>query len=265
MRIKIGTKIRELRKEKNISQEVLAQYLNVSFQAVSKWEQEITLPDLELVPAIAAFFDVSTDELLQCNRLETDKKVERICNTAYRYRMDAPERAEEILREGLRQFPGNEILLNNLLYVIRGPERSSEVISLCTTLVRSAKQEDVRLDALRILAQTYWETGRQELVLPTLEQIPEIYFTKLELCAQLLEGNAALDAAEQQIIVSLEHLLTMLRRVKELTQESDPQRAARCEDAARTVAHAMEGYDPKLFCAAFFSDAVRQLAGRQES
>lgn len=38
MNIHMGEKIRQLRKEKNISQEVLAQVLGVSFQAVSKWE-----------------------------------------------------------------------------------------------------------------------------------------------------------------------------------------------------------------------------------
>ena len=54
--IKLGEKIKSLRKQKNISQEVLANYLGVSFQAVSKWETEAALPDVTLIPAIAAFF-----------------------------------------------------------------------------------------------------------------------------------------------------------------------------------------------------------------
>lgn len=62
MNLKIGEKIKILRKQKNISQEVLAQYLGVSFQSVSKWENETTMPDITLVPAIASFFGVSTDE-----------------------------------------------------------------------------------------------------------------------------------------------------------------------------------------------------------
>lgn len=42
MQIKLGEKIRSLRKEKNIPQEVLAQYLGVTFQAVSKWENGVS-------------------------------------------------------------------------------------------------------------------------------------------------------------------------------------------------------------------------------
>lgn len=70
MEIKLGRKIKSLRKQKNISQEVLAQYLGVSFQAVSKWESETAMPDITLVPAIASFFGVSTDELFDYNHFE---------------------------------------------------------------------------------------------------------------------------------------------------------------------------------------------------
>lgn len=46
MKVKLGKKIRELRKARNISQEVLAQFLGVSFQAVSKWENDTAMPDV---------------------------------------------------------------------------------------------------------------------------------------------------------------------------------------------------------------------------
>jgi len=50
--INLGETIKSLRKQKNISQEVLANYLGVSFQAVSKWENGSTLPDVQMIPAI---------------------------------------------------------------------------------------------------------------------------------------------------------------------------------------------------------------------
>lgn len=74
MELTIGKKIRTLRRQKNISQEVLAQYLGVSFQAVSKWESGSTMPDITLIPSIASFFEVSIDELFDFNYYEIDKK-----------------------------------------------------------------------------------------------------------------------------------------------------------------------------------------------
>lgn len=56
MNLKIGEKIRSLRKERNLSQESLAQYLGISFQSVSKWENGTSLPDVTMIPAIASFF-----------------------------------------------------------------------------------------------------------------------------------------------------------------------------------------------------------------
>jgi Predicted transcriptional regulators len=60
----VKLKIAELRKEKGIGQQDLADVLGVSFQSVSKWETGITMPDITLLPDIAAYFNVSVDELL---------------------------------------------------------------------------------------------------------------------------------------------------------------------------------------------------------
>ena len=61
--VKIGETIRELRRKRNIAQEILAQALDVSVQAVSKWETGASLPDILLLPEIARFFGVSIDQL----------------------------------------------------------------------------------------------------------------------------------------------------------------------------------------------------------
>ena len=129
--IKLGEKINSLRKQKNISQEVFANYLGVSFQAVSKWENGNTMPDVTMIPAIASFFGVSTDELFDFNLYEMEKQVEAICKESWKYRDDEPAKAEQILRDGLKRFPGNDNILNNLLYTLDYKTRADEVISLC--------------------------------------------------------------------------------------------------------------------------------------
>ena len=54
MDLKIGNVIRKLRTQHSVTQEVLAAYLGISFQAVSKWETGATMPDITLLPKLAA-------------------------------------------------------------------------------------------------------------------------------------------------------------------------------------------------------------------
>jgi transcriptional regulator with XRE-family HTH domain len=218
--IKIGEKIKSLRKQKNISQEIFANYLGVSFQAVSKWENGNTMPDVTMIPAIASFFGVSTDELFDFNLFEIEKQVDVICCEAYKYRSTDAAKSEKILRDGLQRFPGNDIILNNLLYTLDYKKRANEVITLCKTLIESTKDDSVKYDACRILASCYRENGQNDLVKPTLELIPEIYFTKLELMASLLDGEDSYEAAQKQKNLSAEDLIDMLiitgTRLKEI-------------------------------------------------
>lgn len=64
MEMTLGKRIATLRKEKHLKQEELAEMLNVSPQAVSKWENEQTCPDISLLPQLAQILGVSVDELL---------------------------------------------------------------------------------------------------------------------------------------------------------------------------------------------------------
>ncbi|MBQ7378984.1 MAG: helix-turn-helix domain-containing protein [Clostridia bacterium] len=60
----IGEKICQLRKDRGMTQEMLAEQLVISAQAISKWERGVANPDIEQIPRIAKLFGISTDELL---------------------------------------------------------------------------------------------------------------------------------------------------------------------------------------------------------
>lgn len=62
----LGNKIASLRKENGWTQEELSEKLGVSPQAVSKWENDVSCPDITLLPEIARLFGVTTDSLLGC-------------------------------------------------------------------------------------------------------------------------------------------------------------------------------------------------------
>lgn len=75
MDMSLGHQIKKLRLERGITQEALAEYIGISYQAVSKWETGTTLPDIALLPRLAAFFGVRIDDLFS---VSYDDELERI-------------------------------------------------------------------------------------------------------------------------------------------------------------------------------------------
>ena len=61
----LGSRIHEYRRQRNITQEQLAEAMGVTSQAVSKWENDISCPDISILPQIADYFSVSMDRLVR--------------------------------------------------------------------------------------------------------------------------------------------------------------------------------------------------------
>lgn len=73
----IGIKIKKFRRERDLTQEQLAEYLNVSVPAVSQWESGKTVPDVSTILALANFFDVTLDELFDRTSKDKEKEMEK--------------------------------------------------------------------------------------------------------------------------------------------------------------------------------------------
>ena len=75
--MKLGQTIAKLRKQNNMTQSEVADALHISYQAVSKWERDESLPDITLLPSIAELFHVSIDNLLRNSyEIKTEELVE---------------------------------------------------------------------------------------------------------------------------------------------------------------------------------------------
>ena len=61
----IGKNIKKLRNETCVTQKQFADAIGISFQAVSKWENGTTIPDIVMLPEIARYFDITIDELFK--------------------------------------------------------------------------------------------------------------------------------------------------------------------------------------------------------
>lgn len=78
--MEIGKKIKQLRQNKGVTQETLANALGVTYQAVSRWENETTMPDISLLPQISVFFGVSIDELFEFTEESQYERIENMLN-----------------------------------------------------------------------------------------------------------------------------------------------------------------------------------------
>jgi len=86
MNINIGETISKLRKEKSLTQEQLSEIFGVSVAAVSKWETSTAHPDIYLLPKIAAFFDISVDFLLGCERNKAETPLQANLKSVSNYK-----------------------------------------------------------------------------------------------------------------------------------------------------------------------------------
>ncbi|MBQ8566528.1 MAG: helix-turn-helix transcriptional regulator [Clostridia bacterium] len=120
MKENMGQIIKRLRKERNITQEELAEQLNISAQAISKWENGMSMPDISQVVPLANLFGVPTDVLFGVYGTEHEKEVHLRLKEIYEI-YDGCKDGEEgktaliILdkyRDALRAYPNNATLLS---------------------------------------------------------------------------------------------------------------------------------------------------------
>lgn len=178
----IGLKIKELRKKRGMTQEQLAEYLNVSSQSVSKWENETAYPDITLIPSIAAVFEVSTDHLFGINdNIENERtkelraEYERLC------RNGDNEGRVILMREAISEYPHNYEFMNNLarsLFRVGSRNNLDEAISLCKTVILNSRDEFIRCSSIQTIARAYSYIGQKELSLKYAKMLPPMRFSQ---------------------------------------------------------------------------------------
>ena len=166
MTIKIGAIIKKLRTENNVTQDALATAIGVTPQAISRWEAEGGYPDIELLPAIADFFSVSTDELLGYKMSEREKRLAEIKTEIYRLaEIGTIEERINFARVALSKYPSDCEIKENLavclyhLYVdTKEQDLLAESENLAIYVVENCKDEDIRYDAITTLINIYSAT-----------------------------------------------------------------------------------------------------------
>ena len=196
--MEIGTIIKKHRRERDMTQEQLAEYLRVSVSAVSQWESGKTTPDLALIPAICNLFAISADELLGINLEQKEKRIEEIRDEANRYdRRGYLAEAAKIVENGLGEYPDSYALMSLLMHIrfnqyCRDHKDIKELddgIRLANLILEGSTDDDYRESAKQVLCYSYNFKGETEKALEIAASLPSINVTSELFMATLKTGT----------------------------------------------------------------------------
>lgn len=185
----IGSIIKKLRRERDMTQEGLAECLGISAASVSQWECDKTAPDISQLPVLANIFEVTTDYLLGVDVSNREKEIDAILDAARSHTDNAhPERALPILQDGQRRFPTSYKIMLSLLRTynscvrqsqieLSGAERElyrNETMRLCKKILAECTDDYIRNGAKNILCYTYEDLGRYEEIMELAKSQPSL-------------------------------------------------------------------------------------------
>ena len=154
MTIYFGDNLKRLRKEKELTQETLAEFLGVSFQTISKWERGETYPDITTLPIISRFFDVSIDDLLGVNKTREEEKINEYLKLYDEMKLKDLTFTFNKFKNAVKEFPNDfPILIRymELLYDVKGfgqgeyKDISKEIASIYEKIQNYCTDDNIRI------------------------------------------------------------------------------------------------------------------------
>ena len=215
MQLKIGEVIKQLRIAHSITQEKLADYLNVSAQSISKWENGLSYPDITLIPTIALFFNISTDELFSLSTYTHTQKF-----TDYKTQYDSLKRKGSIrecialCREMFVEYPRNYIVLSDLadslISCYEGLDANhqlavdnhylDEAVKLNELILSDCNDLNLKLHATLMLCKYYPLVNQKDKALTLIEQFSSLDSCKERLLEEVLEGEACIKQQQTNLL-----------------------------------------------------------------
>ncbi len=170
MNIKIGAIVKKLRTENNMTQDTLATAMGVTPQAISRWESGGGYPDIELLPLLADFFKVSTDELLGYKMSEREQELASIKKEMDRIaEVGSVEEQAAYARSAYARYPNDyeiRCYLGVSLYLLWEEKQEEtlfqEIETLLASVANGCVDEDTRYDAISALILLYGKVDQYD-------------------------------------------------------------------------------------------------------
>jgi len=224
----IGQIIKKLRKENDITQEKLADYLGISYQAVSKWENDTALPDITLVVPIANFFGVSADYLFALNQETNDERVEEYKQKCIKLRNtgDMPS-CISLMREALAEYPRNYWFILELARALQWRNYNlggniandlDEIIGLCERILDDCTDSVIRQETLQVLCIAHKDNGQSEKAIKIANETADFTASKDWLLPMVLEGDDLMCHHQHNILMYSGFVAGELMRLGQLME-----------------------------------------------
>lgn len=227
MDINISDSLKKLRKDKGNTQEELAGFLGISIQAISKWERGERYPDITLLPKIAAYYNVTVDDLLGVGETQKKERKDKILEQFnYNLQKGNINANIELMRAAIEEFPNDYTIMSDLqfaLYFSNKEEYYDEVIELGEKIINNCTDDDLRYGAIQILCFTYEQHGKEEIAKEYARKLPIYAVTQNEVLAGILKGEDLLRLAQNNLTYLVQaihnNIIAVLRSVENTDDE----------------------------------------------
>jgi len=277
--MKINEVIRKYRKELNLTQEQIANYLGVTAPAVNKWENGISYPDITLLAPLARILKIDIDTLLSFKGELADNEINQLIqNISDSIQNDGYEQGFEKGDMLIKEYPNCDLLilyvaqiLNAFISIqgIENPEIYEAKITSWYELVVTSKREEVATMATAALVSYYMNKKEYEKAQQLLDKIPSLGYDKRLVQAMLFtnqEKNAeAYEIYENMILKSTNEISSVLQiMIRLLCKEKKYEKAVKYAHIGKTLAELfdMGSYaecTPQLFLALDKKDKEKSI------
>ena len=208
MNIKICGNLKELRKQKGNTQEELAEHLGITMQAISKWERGEGYPDITLIPAIALYYNVTSDKLLGMDEEKVKKKIEEYQkkeDELWKQGIPTEDERVAIWHEAQKEFPNNHNVLFNLMYSLgwkfNDDESYKEMIAIGERLLKESIDSEIRFNTIYNLSFFSMKRGDFDNSKKYADMLPINWWNNREaLYSRILSGEEAIEHNQRTII-----------------------------------------------------------------
>lgn len=237
----LGKVIRKYRKERNFTQEEMAERLGVTASAVNKWEREVTCPDIALLAPIARLLEISTDTLLSYRENLTPKEIKELMEKTQKMLKETTYgEAFGWARKQMEQYPNCEELVLNMAacfeaYAVthevpEAKKKEEEICSLYQRLLDSA-EEGIRMRAASGLVGYYRRKGQFEEAETYLRyfsiQNPERKRMQAQIYGETGRIKEAYKSYEELLFADYQRISAILHGMYQLARKENDKKQAR--------------------------------------